>query len=52
MPFGSVAQEQWMMINQPAIYKRWVKKYGHHPDFKSAMRKKTTKKKTRKRGSK
>ena len=30
MPFKSKQQETWMKINKPAMYKKWVKKYGHY----------------------
>lgn len=54
MPFESAKQEHWMRINQPAIYKRWVKKYGHYPGFKASLKRKPINKKikTRKRGRK
>lgn len=28
MPFKSVKQRKFLQINQPEIYKEWVKKYG------------------------
>jgi len=39
MPFKSARQEQAMMINSPTVWKRWVKKYGHHPGFKAQLKK-------------
>ena len=39
MPFKSAAQEVWMMINKPALYKEWKRKYGHHPKFNEYMKK-------------
>jgi len=35
MPFASAKQEMYMKIRMPTIWKRWVKKYGHHPGFKA-----------------
>ena len=35
MPFKSAEQEMAMKINAPAVWKEWVKKYGHHPGFKT-----------------
>jgi len=34
MSFSSASQEMYMMINHPKLWKTWVKKYGHHPNFK------------------
>jgi hypothetical protein len=51
VPFGTAKQEHWMKINQHTIWKRWVKKYGHHPGFKASL-KRTTKKKTQRKGKK
>ena len=39
MPFKSAAQESYMMHNLPGLWKEWVAKYGHHPDFKAKSRK-------------
>jgi len=39
MPFKSVKQERYMQINRPALWKRWVKKYGHHPGYAAAVKK-------------
>lgn len=36
MPFKSKKQEKYMQINQPDLWKKWVKKYGH---FKARKRK-------------
>jgi len=33
MPFKSAKQEIAMKINSPVVWKRWVKKYGHHPGY-------------------
>jgi len=45
MPFKSAKQEIAMMINSPAVWREWVKKYGHHPKFKGALSKKKGKSK-------
>ena len=29
MPFKSKKQETWFRINEPKIWKEWVKSYGH-----------------------
>jgi hypothetical protein len=46
MPFSSARQELFMMLNMPKMHKEWVRRYGHHPDFKRLVRinrrKKTT----------
>uniref|UniRef100_A0A6M3J7V3 Uncharacterized protein n=1 Tax=viral metagenome TaxID=1070528 RepID=A0A6M3J7V3_9ZZZZ len=52
MPFSSAKQEVFLMINSPALWKKWSKKYGHHPQFKSELKKhkrKTSKRKISKR---
>ena len=28
MPFKSKKQREWLKINRPDIYRKWVKKYG------------------------
>ena len=33
MPFKSAAQEAAMKRKAPKVWAKWVKKYGHHPDF-------------------
>ena len=38
-----------MMINSPAVWRKWVSKYGHHPGFKKAVAS-SAKKKTGKAG--
>lgn len=40
MPFVSAKQEMFMMIKMHERWKEWVKKYGHHPDFKEFLKKK------------
>lgn len=50
MPFKSAKQEVAMQINSPATWKKWVKRYGHHPGYRALMRKSAKKAaKTRKR---
>lgn len=39
MPFMSPRQEYWMMINAHEMWVEWVRKYGHHPKFKSYKKK-------------
>jgi len=39
MPFLSPEQQVWMAINMPDLYKKWIAKYGSHPEFKSYIRK-------------
>jgi hypothetical protein len=34
MPFKTKKQELWMRINKPKVYKKWVKKYGHHKSLR------------------
>ena len=34
MPFVSVAQEEYMKINLPDLWKKWISKYGHAPGYK------------------
>jgi len=33
MPFVSAKMELWMLINQPEIWREWVRRYGHAPGF-------------------
>jgi hypothetical protein len=49
MPFQSAKQELHMKINHPKIYRKWLKKYGHHPGYYELMRRKKRRKKKRKR---
>lgn len=39
MPFKSKAQEAYMRINHPKIYKDWVEKYGHYKGKRKHVRK-------------
>ena len=39
MPFISAKQELFLYINQPDIWKEWVKKYGHAPGFHALLAK-------------
>ena len=43
MPFKSKKQEIYLRINNPELYKEWVRKYGHFS--KSKKKKKKSKKK-------
>lgn len=38
MPFKSAKQEIAMKINAPDVWRKWVKKYGHHPGYQSAVK--------------
>lgn len=40
MPFSTAQQEIYMMINLPDLWKEWVKKYGHHSEFRAVLRQK------------
>jgi len=33
VPFKNAAQEMALKINDPTLWKRWVKKYGHAPGW-------------------
>ena len=56
MPFKSPAQEYALMINQPSLWKDWVKRYGHAKGWaaykKSRAKKAAATKKRRKGGGK
>ena len=57
MPFKSAKQEVYMMKNLPGLWKEWVAKYGHHPEFggskkKSSKRRRGKKKSKRRRRNK
>lgn len=51
MPFKSRDQEVFLKINNPKLWREWVKKYGHYPTFSTTPKnkrkklKKTTKSK-------
>ena len=47
MPFQTAKQEIAMMINTPDVWRQWVKQYGHHPGFKTALKRKKKRKKGR-----
>jgi len=47
IPFKSAAQEYYLQINFPEIYRKWVREYGHHPDYYDYLRKKKRRKKKR-----
>jgi hypothetical protein len=50
MPFESAKQELWMRKKQPEIWRKWVKRYGHHPGYSAAVKRSAKKAaKTRKR---
>ena len=38
MPFTSVKQEFYMRRNKSKLWREWVRKYGHHPDYKAAVK--------------
>jgi len=38
MPFKSVKQEMAMKINAPAVWRKWVKRYGHAPGYQAAVK--------------
>jgi len=38
MPFKSAKQEIAMQINSPDVWKEWVRKYGHHPDYRKTIK--------------
>ena len=38
MPFTSVKQEFFMRRNKTSVWRKWVRKYGHHPDYKGAVK--------------
>ena len=42
MPFKSKKQEIYLRINDPKLYKEWVRKYGHYSSKKK--KKKSNKK--------
>jgi len=42
MPFKSKEQEIYLRINNPELYKEWVRKYGH---FRGKKKKKKSKRK-------
>ena len=44
MPFKSVKQEQWMQINKPTMWKKWVAESGHARGYKTAIHKKKKRK--------
>jgi len=52
MPWASASQEVYMQINQPDIWKSWVKKYGHHPGYFELLRRKKRRKKKKRKPSK
>lgn len=37
MPFKSVKQEMYLRRNNPALWREWVKKYGHAPGYQAAV---------------
>lgn len=49
MPFKSLKQELYLRMNDPKLWKEWVKKYGHAPGYQAYV-KKTAKKAAKKRG--
>lgn len=40
MPFKSFAHESYMKHNEPEIYEKWIKKYGHYKGKKLHVDKK------------
>lgn len=38
MPFKSAKQELWMRRNKPAMWREWVRKYGHAPGYQAAVK--------------
>lgn len=52
MPFKTAEQEIAMQINAPKVWKRWVKKYGHHPGYFAKLHKKLKKRRKKKHDNK
>jgi hypothetical protein len=48
MPFVSAAQEFALKKNAPEVWKKWVKKYGHHPAYVHIMAARSRKDKDKK----
>lgn len=49
MPFKTAKQELAMQINAPDVWRAWVRKYGHHPDYFKLKKKIVAKGKKKKR---
>jgi len=41
MPFASIDQEYFLMINHPDIWKKWVSEHGHAKGWNKRKRRKS-----------